>query len=32
MTAAAKITALGLSERAKRAAKIAAEFADKVDM
>lgn len=32
MTAAAKITALGLTERAKRAAKIVAEFADRVDI
>lgn len=31
MTAAAKITALSLADRAKRAAKVAAEFADKVD-
>ncbi|GAB2185268.1 acyl-CoA dehydrogenase family protein [Roseibium sp. LAB1] len=32
MTAAAKITAMGLADRAKRAAKVAAEFADKVDV
>ncbi len=31
MTAAAKVTALSLAERAKRAAKVAAEFADQVD-
>ncbi|WP_269584002.1 acyl-CoA dehydrogenase family protein [Roseibium sp. Sym1] len=32
MTAAAKITALALADRAKRAAKVAAEFADQVDI
>ena len=32
MTAAAKITAMGLADRAKRAAKVASEFADKVDV
>ncbi|WP_103220900.1 acyl-CoA dehydrogenase family protein [Roseibium marinum] len=32
MTAASRITAMGLTERAKRAAGIAAEFADKVDV
>lgn len=31
MTAATKITAIGLTERARRAAKTAAEFADQVD-
>jgi acyl-CoA dehydrogenase len=32
MTAAAKITAMGLADRAKRAAKVASQYADKVDM
>ncbi|MGX1497984.1 acyl-CoA dehydrogenase family protein [Roseibium aggregatum] len=32
MTAAAKITAMGLADRAKRAAKVASEYADKVDV
>ena len=32
MTAASKITAMGLSDRAKRAAKVAAQYADQVDV
>ena len=32
MTAASKITAMGLSDRAKRAAKVAALYADQVDV